>query len=102
MMKTGISSICLLTMLTLPPIAILAQTNANNQAANYAEEGQRALAQGHFAAAQADFEKLAKLEPEVAEVHATLAAICFQQREYDEAIREIRLAQKLKPSLPKL
>jgi len=89
-------------MLILSPFSVLAQSNANNEAATYAEEGQQALAQGHFAAAQANFEKLAKLEPGVAEVHATLAAICFQQREYDESIREIRLAQKFKPSLPKL
>jgi len=89
-------------MLFLSPIAVLAQLNANDEAASYAEEGKRALAQGHFATAQADYEKLAKLEPGVAEVHATLAAIYFQQREYDETIREIRLAQKLKPSLPKL
>jgi tetratricopeptide (TPR) repeat protein len=102
MMNTRITLGCFLTMLLLSPIAILAQTNADNEAANYAEEGRQALAQGRFAVAQADFEKLAKLEPGVAEVHATLGAICFQQREYDEAIREIRLAQKLKPSLPKL
>ncbi len=79
-----------------------AQTGADDEAARYAGEGQQALAQGRFAVAQGDFEKLAKLEPNVAEVHATLAAICFQQREYDEAIREVRIAQKLKPGLPKL
>lgn len=90
-------------MLLLSPIAVLAQTNTrNDEAVNYAEKGRQALAQGRFAAAQEEFEKLAKLEPGVAEVHATLAAICFQQREYEEAIREIRLAQKLKPNLPKL
>ncbi|MGB6745606.1 MAG: tetratricopeptide repeat protein [Terracidiphilus sp.] len=84
------------------PIVVLAQAGSDAEAANYADEGQQALAQGHYAAAQADFEKLAKLQPGVAEVHATLAAICFQQREYEEAIREVRTAQKLKPSLPRL
>jgi tetratricopeptide (TPR) repeat protein len=38
----------------------------------------------------------------VAEVHATLAAIYFKQREYELAVREVRTAQKLKPSLPRL
>ena len=49
----------------------------DDQAAQYAAAGQQALAQGHYAEAQANFEKLAKLEPGVAEVHATLAAIYF-------------------------
>ena len=103
MKRTRITSVCfLITMLFLSPIAVRAQSGANSESAEYAEHGRQALAQGHFAAAQADFEKLAKLEPAVAEVHATLAAICFQRREYDEAIREIQLAQKLKPGLPKL
>jgi tetratricopeptide (TPR) repeat protein len=102
MMKTQIKSVSFLMMLFLSATAVFAQMNTNDEAANHAEEGKRALAQGHFAVAQADFEKLAKLEPGVAEVHATLAAIYFQQREYEGAIREIRLAQKLKPSLPKL
>ncbi len=84
------------------PMMIFAQSSTDEQAAQYADEGQQALTQGHYAAAQADFEKLAKLEPGVAEVHATLAVICFHQREYDEAIREVRTAQKLKPGLPRL
>ena len=102
MIATGIRSACLLAFLTLMPIAAIAQSGTNDEAARYAGEGQQALAQGRFAEAQANFEKLAKLEPNVAEVHATLAAICFQQREYDEAIREVRTAQKLKPGLPRL
>ncbi len=101
-MNTRITSGCFLALLSLSTIGIMAQTNADNEAAKYAEQGRQALAQGRFATAQVEFEKLAELEPGVAEVHATLAAICFQQREYDEAIREIRLAQKLKPNLPKL
>lgn len=60
------------------------------------------MATGQFAEARQDFEQLANLEPGVAEVHATLAAIYFQQREYELAAREVRTAQKLKPSLPKL
>jgi|HubBroStandDraft_5_1064220.scaffolds.fasta_scaffold03716_2 tetratricopeptide (TPR) repeat protein len=102
MIKIRFTLACIVTLLMSSPIAILAQTGSDAEAAHYADEGQRALAQAHYAIAQADFEKLAKLEPNVAEVHATLAAICFQQREYDEAIREVRTAQKLKPGLPKL
>lgn len=57
---------------------------------------------GDYAAAEQDFEELANLEPNVAEVHATLAAIFFKQREYDRTILEIRTAQKLKPDVPRL
>lgn len=78
------------------------QTNAEDEAAQYAAQGQRALAQGHFDAAQTAYEKLAKLDPGVAEIHATLAAIYFKQREYNAAIHEVQTAQRLKPGLPRL
>jgi tetratricopeptide (TPR) repeat protein len=73
-----------------------------DEAAAYAEAGQKALAAGHYPEAQQNFEQLAKLEPNIAEVHATLAAIYFKQREYDLSVREVRTAQKLKPGLPRL
>ena len=82
--------------------ALPAQTGGEQEAANYAAEGQQALAQGRYDAAQADFEKLAKLEPGVAEVHATLAAIYFKQRRYEASIGEIKTAQRLKPGLANL
>jgi predicted Zn-dependent protease len=78
------------------------QTAREDQAARYAAAGQQALSEGRYAEAQANFEKLAKLAPRVAEVHATLAAIYFKQREFELAVREVRTAQKLKPSLPRL
>ena len=84
------------------PLAALAQTGNDDQAAQYAAAGQQALAQGHYADAQAAFEKLAKLDPDVAEIHATLGAIYFKQREYEHAVKEVRTAQKLKPGLPRL
>ncbi|HTB97377.1 MAG TPA: tetratricopeptide repeat protein [Terracidiphilus sp.] len=79
-----------------------AQTPRQDQFAQEAEAGQQAFAQGRFAEAQAIYEQLAKQQPAVAEIHATLAAICFQQRSYDEAVREIHTALKLKPTLPRL
>ncbi len=79
----------------------LPQTNQED-AARYASAGQRALAAGQFADAAANFEQLEKLQPDIAEVHATLAAIYFKGRNYERAVSEVRLAKKLKPSLPKL
>jgi predicted Zn-dependent protease len=85
------------------PQTLLAQTSSQEDAAaDYAARGQQALAQGRYAEAQTDFERLVKLEPDVAEVHATLAVIYFKQREYNLSISESRTAQRLKPALPKL
>lgn len=86
----------------MAPLAAAAQTGGGATAAHYAAAGQQAAAQGRYAEAQVDFENLAKLVPGVAEVHATLAAIYFKQREYARAVQEIRTAQRLKPALPKL
>ena len=79
-----------------------AQTNSGDGSARYAAAGQQALAAGRYAEARTDYEKLAKLEPGVAEVHATLAVIDFKLRDYELAVDEVQAAQKLKPSLPKL
>lgn len=79
-----------------------AQSDTENESAQYAAEGQQALAQGRYDAAQSAFEKLAKLNPGIAEVHATLAAIEFKQREYNSAMSEAEQAQRLKPGLPRL
>jgi tetratricopeptide (TPR) repeat protein len=84
------------------PLAATAQAGGGDAAAELASSGQRALAAGRYAEARDDFEKLAKLEPGIAEVHATLGVIYFKLRAYDSAEREIRTAQKLKPTLPKL
>ena len=78
-----------------------AQTG-DSAAAQLSAEGRAALQQGHYSEAQSDFERLAKLAPEVAEVHATLGAIYFKQRRFDLSVREIRTALKLKPGLPRL
>lgn len=84
------------------PLAAAAQAGSEDEAAQYADAGQKALAEGHYAEAQADFEKLAKLAPNVAEVHATLAVIYFKQREYAQAVQQVKTAQRLKPGLPRL
>jgi tetratricopeptide (TPR) repeat protein len=67
----------------------------------YSEQGQRALAQGNYAEAEAVFEKLRELEPGVAEIHANLGLIYFQERKFEPAVIALRQALKLKPALPK-
>jgi tetratricopeptide (TPR) repeat protein len=80
----------------------VAQTANQEDLQRYAQAGQAAMAAGHYDEARSNFEQAVKLEPGIAELHATLAAIYFQQREYKLAVREVRAAQKIKPSLPRL
>src|SRR5437764_1173892 len=67
----------------------------------YAEEGQAALAAGRYADAEKAFEKLRQLEPGMAEVHANLGLLYFEERRFEEAIPALRQALKLKPTLSK-
>ncbi len=79
-----------------------AQSNHEQQEAQLAAAGQKAMAQGDYATAQQEFEKLEKLAPGVAELHAMLAAIDFKRQEFGKTIAEVRIAQRLKPGLPRL
>lgn len=63
-------------------------------------DGQEALAEGRYADAEQDFERLRKLEPRTAEVYGNLGLIYFQERKFELAIPALRQALKLKPSLP--
>jgi tetratricopeptide (TPR) repeat protein len=67
----------------------------------YSQQGQQALAQGNYASAEAAFEKLRELEPSIAEVHANLGLIYFQEKKFDQAVLALRQALKLKPNLPR-
>ena len=101
MIKRTLVGGCVLAFFCLMSGAGLGQ-GTDDAAAKLAAAGQPAMAQGRKAEAKESFEKLARMEPSVAEVHATLAALCFKLKEYDEAVTEIGKAQKLKPGLPRL
>jgi len=92
----------LLVLISLIPSAARPQTGIDEDPNRLAAAGQQALATGNFGEAAAEFEQLARLHPEVAEVHATLGAIYFKLRDYQLSVREVRAAQKLKPGLPRL
>jgi tetratricopeptide (TPR) repeat protein len=79
----------------------MAQTSSQDAIARFSEQGQKALAEGRYSDAESAFEKLRELEPDVAEVHANLGAIYFQQRKFGQAIPALGRALQLKPSLTK-
>jgi tetratricopeptide (TPR) repeat protein len=89
----GLLAICCFSL------ASTAQQDASVE--RYAEEGQSALASGHYADAEKAFEKLRQLEPGTAEVHANLGLIYFQERKFEDAILALKRALKLKPTLTK-
>jgi tetratricopeptide (TPR) repeat protein len=78
-----------------------ANAQSNHAVEHYAEEGQSALAAGRYADAEKAFEKLRQLEPTMAEVHANLGLIYFQERKFEQAVPALRQALKLKPGLTK-
>ena len=67
-----------------------------------ASEGERALAEGRYADAEAAYDALRRLSPGTAEVHARLGLIYFQQGKFAEAVVPLREALRLKPGLPKI
>ncbi len=83
-------------------VSILPGQSSDESGAQVAREGRLAIAQGRMLDAKSSFEQLTRIDPSVAEVHATLAAICFKLKNYEEAVREVEKAEKLKPSLPRL
>lgn len=83
-------------------------TSADAQSADpallqqYARDGERALAEGHYAEAERAFEALERLSPSTAEVHAQLGLARFQQGKFSQAVPALRRAVALKPDLPRV
>lgn len=75
------------------------QENASNDLGQLAADAQRALREGDYASAISSLEKLAKLQPGVAEVRANLCVAYYSAGRYQYAIGQCREALRLKPSL---
>jgi tetratricopeptide (TPR) repeat protein len=98
------SALWLLYLSCMLSSLVVAQTDASDVPSDvqrYAEAGQNALARGHYEEAEKAYEKLRELEPGVAEVHANLGLIYFQERKFKQAVPALSQALKLKPALPK-
>jgi predicted Zn-dependent protease len=85
--------------LALLPVCVPAQVTEMQR--DYAA-AQRTLAAGDIDGALRMFEQLSRANPKIAELHATLGAIRFQQGDYRGALKELDEAKRLKPTLPKL
>ncbi len=90
----------------LNAVAAGAQTGAPPAAASEAqrlyETGERALGERRYADAERAYEQLRQQQPAVAEVHARLGLVYFQQGKFAAAVPALRRALELKPALPNL
>ena len=77
----------------------VAQGSQDEALQQYFKAGQQALAARHYDEAEIDFKKLLQLDPAIAEVHATLGLVYFQEKKFDQAVPELRRALQLKPAL---
>jgi tetratricopeptide (TPR) repeat protein len=91
-----------LLLLCLSCSYLLAQQPDRSTLERYYQEGQKALAEHRYDEAERAYEKLRQLDPGIAEVHANLGLIYFQQGKFEQAIPALRQALKLKPNLPKV
>ena len=85
--------------LALLPVRVPAQVTEMQR--DYAA-AQRTLAAGDVDGALRMFEQLSRANPKIAELHATLGAIRFQQGDHRGAGKEQDEAQRLKPAPAKL
>jgi tetratricopeptide (TPR) repeat protein len=91
-------AVAALSLQLLPVCAPAQQTEMQRDYAT----AQRALASGDTDGALKIFERLSRSNPEIAEIHATVGVIYFQQGDYPEALKQLDEAKRLKPALPKL
>lgn len=88
-------------ILSLPSLGLfLAGQDAPSFEREYAE-AQRALVAGNYPEAEQRYQRLVQVEPNVAEVHANLGLIYFEEKKFAQAIPELRRALQLKPALTK-
>ncbi len=86
----------------LSGLSLPAQQTPPDLLERYARQGEEALAAERYEDAAQAYEKLRELDPRVAEVHARLGLIYFQQRKFAQAVAALRRAVALKPGLPNI
>ena len=97
----GVASCGLMLFLLSAAPASFGQNSPEEMIQQYSEAGQQALAAGHYEEAESDFKKLLQIAPDIAEMHATLGLVYFQEKKFDQAVPELKQALKLKPTLSK-
>jgi tetratricopeptide (TPR) repeat protein len=100
------SAAALMVSLLMAPVAHALTSQATTPQADPAQvqslykEGERALAEGRYGDAERAYTRMRELQPGVAEVHARLGLIYFQQGRFADAVAPLQKALQLKPALP--
>jgi len=101
-LRTKAAAVYGVVMLLLSSISTaVAQDTQEETLQKYSEAGQQALAAGHYEEAESYFKKLLQIDPNIAEIHAALGLVYFQEKKFDQAVPELRRALRLKPGLPR-
>ena len=69
-------------------------------AQHYFEQGEKAISENRLADASQAYEKLAQIDPKVAEVRAKLGLLYYMQNRFGDAVPQFRAALQLNPGLP--
>lgn len=96
---SSVASVLAATILCLGTFAVFPASAQDGGFEKQYQDAQRALAEGNLDEAQHAYENLRQTNPGVAEIHANLGLIYFEQRKFDAAIPELRRALQLKPGL---
>src|ERR1700755_461774 len=99
--RLSILTLCIVLFFSAFAVTSLAQSSKSDSVEEYFRQGQAAISHGRYDQAEAAYEKLRELEPGLAEVHANLGLVYFQEKKFDQAVPALRQALKLKPTLPK-
>ncbi|MGO8787203.1 MAG: tetratricopeptide repeat protein [Terriglobia bacterium] len=88
---------CLSCVVFLTTVTFCQQTSPAVKAE--LQQGQAALNNGDFVAAEQHFSAAVKLAPTAADPHANLGLAYYRDRQYEKAVAEFKEAQRLNPSL---
>ena len=98
-LRTTAADLIFLLALLIPSVGLRAQPSQDEALQQSFKAGQRALASGQYDEAEADFKHSLQIDPSIAEIHATLGAVYFQEKKFELAVPELKRALQLKPGL---
>lgn len=82
------------------PLRSPAQTNTDAEAQQHFQLAHQAQAAGQLDTAAAEYQKVIRLKPEVAEGYASLGLVYYAQSKFADSARVLEQAYKLNPKLP--
>ncbi|MGB7190584.1 MAG: tetratricopeptide repeat protein, partial [Acidobacteriaceae bacterium] len=97
--KQYVLLLLLATAICLPK-PLPAQTNTDTEAQQHFQLAHQAQAAGQLDTAAAEYQKVIRLKPEVAEGYASLGLVYYAQSKFADSARVLEQAYKLNPRLP--